>query len=375
MRAFSEWFRELFEAIARRPGPALLALAAGLGAGLLIRAALPSGSEQASTVAARTEPAQQAPSRQQPKPKPQPKPQPKPSAPASSRGDASSRIPAALDAVERYAGQASGARVGAAIAPLDGSMPPLSAGTVAAGKPWSVMKVPAAAAYLDFKRRAAGAASGEETIPKGSPEREGLGEALVQSDNLAIRRRVQEMIDAQGPGPTAAAINTMLANGGSEAQISSRIDPSIDSLQLGTGNWRLDEAAQWFQRLQIGSDCLGIAEDDRVFILRQLRAAPSALSWGAASVLDQGQIALKPGWGADGADYTVEQLVIVGNGSEAAGFPTLSGGYAMALMAVVPSSSPGAFEAGQRQLAGLAAEIEEQMGTPGPEVEAGSVSC
>lgn len=358
--------RELLEAIARRPGPALLALLAGVGGGLLIRGALLSDGERASGVAVHTDPPPRTTTPQQP----QQKPRPAPSAPRPSRENASGRISAALRAVERQAGQAE-IGLGAAIAPLDGSLPPLSAGTVAAGKPWSVMKVPAAAAYLEFKRRSAGATSGEETIPSGSPEREGLGEALVQSDNLAIRRRVQEMIAAQGPGPTATAINTMLANGGSEPQISPAIDPSINSLRLGTGNWRLDEAAQWFQRLQAGASCVGIAEDDRVFILRQLRAAPSALSWGAASVLDNSQIALKPGWGAEGGEYTVEQLVIVGNGSEAAGFPTLRGGYVMALMAVLPSSDPGAFEAGQGELAQLASAIEEEMGTPGPGTAAG----
>jgi hypothetical protein len=359
----------IFEVLARvreNPLPALAALAVGLALGFAVRG-FSSSDEQAAHAVVKRESAPQHVS------KPQRKSQePAPAAAdAAPPADTAARVAAALDAVESYADEQSAARVGAAIEPLDGSVQPLLAGTVSSGRPWSVMKVPTAAAYLNFRRDGAGATSGESTIPSGSPEREGLGLALVESDNLAIRRRVQEMIAAQGAPGTAGAINAMLVNGGARPQISPQLDPSIDSLQLGTGDWDLHEAVHWFRELQVGSgQCLGLAADDRDFILRQLRAAPSALPWGAASVLDHGDIALKPGWGAYGSDYTVEQVVIVGNGSEAEGFPSLSGGYAMALMAIVPSSDPGALGEGQHQLGELAQLVEGAMGSPGPTVDA-----
>lgn len=363
---FGERIRDVLSRVRERPWPALLALFVGLLLGLGLRdVTSPSSSEQPQSASAQpkqvSKPRSTKPQVQKPASKPAPEPAPV---------NTSERVTAALGAVEDYAAEQSGAHVGAAIMPLDSSAEPGLAGTVSAGRPWSVMKVPTAAAYLNFKRDSEGAASGESTIAPGSPEREGLGLALVQSDNLAIRRRVQEMIDAQGPEATAAAINAMLTNGYANPQISSRIDPTINSLQLGTGNWDLREAARWFRQLQVGSgQCLGLAQDDRVFLLRQLRAAPDALPWGAAEALDHSDIALKPGWGSYGSDYTVEQVVIVGNGSEADGFPSLSGGYVMALMAVLPSSDPGAFSEGQQQLAGLAAAIDDEMGSPGPAVD------
>jgi hypothetical protein len=343
----------------------LLALAIGLAAGLLARGATSAESKPAS---ARRQPAVVVSQGRRPvAPEAESRREPDASA-APAQSNAAADMSRAMAAVQAYAEEQSGAQVGAALTPLDGSVATAFAGTVAGGRPWSTMKVPTAAAYLNFKREAAGAASGEETIPTGTTPREDLGNALVNSDNLAIRHRIQEMIGSLQASGAAGAINRMLEAGGARPQIQPVIDPSIDSLQIGTGEWTLVEAANWFRRLQVGAECLGLAPADRTFILKQLRAAPTALHWGAAAALDDSHIALKPGWGSDGSRYTVEQAVIVGNGEEdeAEGFPSLAGGYVMVLMAILPSSDPSAFPEGQGQLATLAKIIAEKMGTPGP---------
>lgn len=355
-----------------RPGPVLLALAIGIVAGLLIRDA--TSAESKSTPAQRQRGTIAAEIQRRIESTPSPPPKAKRSA-SPAQGSIATRVNRAITAVQAYASDQSqsGIGVGAAIVPLDGSVPIAVAGTVERGQPWSTMKVPAAAAYLNFKRDAAGASSGEETIPTGTTPREDLGNALVNSDNIAIRHRIQEMIRSLGAGGAAEAINSTLAAGGAAAQIEPVLDPSIKSLQIGTGEWSLEEAATWFRRLQVDAGCLGLAAADRKFLLKQLRAAPSALHWGAASVLDNSNIALKPGWGSEGSRYTVEQVVIVGNGAEeeAEGFPSLEGGYVMVLMVVLPSSDPDALINGQAHLAKLAEAIAERMGTPGPNTEEG----
>jgi hypothetical protein len=358
------------ERMGERPGPVVLALAIGVLAGLGVRGVASSDETSPSPPEPIGRVARAAPE----PPRREAKPAPKPA--TATAPDMADRVSAAVSAIRSYAAGQGDVRVGAAIVPLDGSLAPTFAGTVSAGRPWSVMKVPTAAAYLNFKRERGGAVSGEATIPPGSPERESLGSALVQSDNIAIRHRVQEMIAADGPAATASAINAMLIAGGAQPQVSAAIDPSIDSLQIGTGEWALDEAATWFRHLQVGSgQCLGLAQDDRVFLLRQLRAAPEALHWGAAASLDNSEIALKPGWGSYGSLYTVEQAVIVGNGSEEDGFPSLRGGYVMVLMAVLPSSDASALTEGQQRLAELAELIDQKMGSPGPQEDPSAASA
>jgi hypothetical protein len=351
----------------------LLALAIGLAAGLLVRDATSAESKPAPAQRSRSRVAGE--SQRRVESTPSRPPQAKHSA-APRPSDTATRMSRALAAVQAYASDQSGVQVGAAIVPLDGSTPVGLAGTVERGQPWSTMKVPAAAAYLNFKRDSEGANSGEETIPTGTTAREDLGNALVNSDNIAIRHRIQEMIQSLGVDGAASAINNMLAAGGAAAQIEPVLDPSIKSLQIGTGEWSLEEAATWFRRLQIDAGCLGLAPDDRKFLLRQLRAAPTVLRWGAAAVLDDSNIALKPGWGSEGSRYTVEQVVIVGNGKEeeAVGFPSFEGGYVMVLMAVLPSSNPSALVEGQRHLAALAKAISQKMGPPGPNTEGGGIN-
>jgi hypothetical protein len=292
-----------------------------------------------------------------------------PPASGATRPSGSAGIPAALTAVDQYSAS-NGASVGIALVPLDRSVPVQTAGNVASGHPWSTMKVPAAAAYLNFKAESAGASSGEETIPSGSQPREDLGNALVNSDNVAIRHRIQEMLAALGRQRTADSINAVLENGGAHAQIQPVIDPSIDSLQIGTGEWTLEEAAEWFRRLQVGNGaCLGIAPADRTFLLKQLHAAPEALHWGAAAALPGDDFALKPGWGSEGSTYTVEQAVIVGSkDDEESEYPSLADGYVMVLMTQLSSASPGAFTEGQHELEELAELVSQSMGTPGPAI-------
>ena len=371
---FGERLRNAFEKAVARPGPVVLALAIGLAAGLLVRSATSAESKPTPTERHRA-PIVRKESRPT---KPASPSQPKEDLIAApTRGDIAARMGRALTAVQAYAEEQGDVRIGAAIAPLDGSALATAAGTLDRGRPWSTMKVPAAAAYLNFKREAAHASSGEETIPPGSTPREDLGNALVNSDNIAIRHRIQEMIGSLQASGAAEAINSMLQAGEALPQIQAVIDPSIDSLQIGTGEWTLVEAATWFRRLQVSAECLGLAPADRKFILKQLRAAPTALHWGAATELDNSNIALKPGWGAEGSQYTVEQAVIVGNGEEeeAEGFPSLEGGYVMVLMAVLPSSDPAALAEGQGHLAALAKAIDQKMGTPGPNVEEGGASA
>lgn len=264
-------------------------------------------------------------------------------------------------AIDDYdASLSDGSQVGVVVTSLDGSEV-VSGGSVSAGQPWSVMKVPAAAAFLNFKKEQEGTESGVAAMPEGSSSREDLGLALVQSDNLGIRRPIQEMIEVEGAESAAARINQSLAAGGiSSVSISPEIDPEIDSLDIGTGVWSLSEAAEWFRRLQSAGSCVGLAEDDRIFILRQLRAAATALPWGAAAAVDPATIALKPGWGDSGGTYTTEQAVIVGGGDEADGFVSEPGGYVMVLMAQVPSSG-GAFETGQAHLQEMAELVSREL--------------
>jgi len=371
---FAERLRNAFDRAVARPGPVVLALAIGLAAGLLVRGA--TSAESNSTPVRQRGDGVAAEGRRQTESTPSPAPKPKPDIASAQSTEA--RVSRAMSAVQAYADAQSGIQVGAAVVPLDGSAGIGLAGTLERGQPWSTMKVPAAAAYLNFKREAAHASSGEETIPPGTTPREDLGNALVNSDNVAIRHRIQDMIHSLGVDGAAQAINGMLAAGGAAAQIEPVLDPSIESLQIGTGEWSLVEAAIWFRRLQVGASCLGLAPADRKFLLKQLRAAPEALHWGAATVLDNSSIALKPGWGSDDSRYTVEQVVIVGNGEEeeAEGFPSLEGGYVMVLMAVLPSSDPAALTEGQGQLAALAKLIAPKMGTPGPNAEGeGSSPC
>lgn len=278
--------------------------------------------------------------------KPREKPQPAPGAEGAAR------------AIDEYQQSLNGVQVGAVILPLSGKGA-FAGGALESGPPWSVMKVPAAAAYLNFRRDSKNASSGQATLTSNDLEL-----ALVQSDNLGIRRPVQEMIKAEGPERTAARINAMLDEGGASGiRISSQLDPSIDSLELGTGTWRLGEAAEWFRQLQVGAGCLGLTEDDRVYLLSLLEDAPSALPWGAAAALGAEDFALKPGWGASTA-YTTEQLVIVGNGDAGEAYPSANDGYVMAIMAQVPGTAESSFEAGKKYLEEMAELISESMGVP-----------
>ena len=190
-----------------RPAPVLLALMIGLAAGLLVRGATSAESKPARTG---RQPAPIASEKSRPAP-PAPTPKPKRDIIAApERGDIAARMGRALAAVQAYAEEQGSVRIGAAIVPLDGSALATAAGTVEGGRPWSTMKVPAAAAYLNFKREAAQANSGEETIPTGTAAREDLGNALVNSDNVAIRHRIQDMIHSLGVSGAAEAINSML---------------------------------------------------------------------------------------------------------------------------------------------------------------------
>jgi len=262
---------------------------------------------------------------------------------------------AAAAAVDEYEAEA-GVSVGAVVLPFDGETAN-AGGSLRTVQAWSAMKVPVAAAYLDFLRAKAGAPSGDAVM---SPERrENLRSALVESTNESIREPVKDMVKALGSDGAAQQINGMLELGGvSGSPVGSAPDPEIGgSLPIGEAQWDLVEAANFYRSLQQG--CLDLAAEDRAFLLRQIRAAPQALGWGAGEVFPHESIAYKPGWGPSPDGFVASQFVLVGVNEQGDG---ARGGY---VAAIAVKLGGGDLEAAKPHLRALAERIQSTMGVPG----------
>ena len=214
-------------------------------------------------------------------------------------------------ALDPFAGLAVGSfdrdtpgRYGVVIAPLAGGRP-VAFGGLRSGQAWSAIKVPLAAAYLDWRRRIARARHGSSVLRPG--ERARLRVLLTRSDNDAARALFRSMSAVEGQRGARLLMERMLRRAGDRR---TRV-----ASPFGTTHWRLDDAALFFAALGRGCLLTGVDTDT---LLGLMRSVIPEQRWGIPAAAGSVPVAFKGGWGQDSRDrWLVEQFAIVGGGDSA----------------------------------------------------------
>jgi hypothetical protein len=236
-------------------------------------------------------------------------------------------------------------QLGVFVQPLEGGAA-YRYGPLQAGRTWSVIKVPLVLAYLRWRAAARSMPDGSRALT--AAERAQVEQAIRDSDNRAARRLYERMAERFGLDGADGRIERIFDAAG-ETGITI---PKTGLHAFGTTVWRLTDAVELFRALNDGELASGA---DTRYVLGLMSRISHRDSWGLRLAYGPGsRVAFKGGWGPDGAQWSLEQVGIVGGGDS---------GYVIAIMFHTNGNSPirDAFAAGRSMFNAVASIIAQQI--------------
>jgi hypothetical protein len=257
-----------------------------------------------------------------------------------------SLLPAGTDSDLARIADATGGRLGLAVAPLGGG--PLEvAGELRTATAWSTMKVPLLVTLV-------ASAGGWDALS--AQERDQAALAITRSDNeaaLALFDRLEEL--EGGLVPASEAIDEVLRDAGDpETQVNT--EPNAQGFStFGQTAWSADASATFTRALAAGC-LLGAANTPEVLALMGEVVADQRWGLGEAGYPASTSLAFKGGWGPEpGGGYLVRQIGAVGD---------QRAGLVVSIIATAPGAGSAAFAAGREMVTRTARWVRTAIGTP-----------